>query len=144
MTTASIRPRRLLSACAGSLALVALPKCPLCVLAWAGVAGSAGFASAYGAWLLPATAVALAVTVGALAFGGAGAGPVLLSLAGAAATLGGKFRLDQPFLLYAGLAALLAATAWSMLHRRRPQPARACHTACAAAAPHAAPCPVTD
>jgi hypothetical protein len=140
VTHAFLRPRRLLSACAGSLALVALPKCPLCLLAWAGVAGSAGFASAYGAWLLPATAVALAVTVGALAFGGAGAGPVLLSLAGAAATLGGKFRLDQPFLLYAGLAALLAATAWGVLHRTRPPSAHACPTgACAAAAPHTAP-----
>ncbi|HYR12541.1 MAG TPA: hypothetical protein VEQ60_32430 [Longimicrobium sp.] len=135
VTTAPLRPRRLLSACAGSLALVALPKCPLCLLAWAGVAGSAGFTSAYGAWLLPATALALAVTVGALAFAGAGAGPVLLSLAGAAATLGGKFRMDQPFLLYAGLAALLAATAWGVLHRRRPLAARACSTGCAHAAP---------
>lgn len=123
----------MLSACAGSLALVALPKCPLCLLAWAGVAGSAGFTSAYGAWLLPATAVALAITVGALAFAGAGAGPVLLSLAGAAATLGGKFRLDQPLLLYAGLAALLAATLWSVL-RPAPLPASACTAGCAA--PH--------
>jgi hypothetical protein len=136
----SLRPRRLLSACAGSLALAALPKCPLCLLAWAGVAGSAGFTSAYGAWLLPATALALGVTVGALALAGAGAGAVLLSVVGAAAVLGGKFRLDQPFLLYAGLAALLAATAWGVLHRTRPPSARACTTgACAAAAPHTAP-----
>jgi hypothetical protein len=134
VTTASLRPRRLLSACAGSLALVALPKCPLCLMAWAGVAGSAGLVSAYGAWLLPATVLALAVTVGALALAGAGAGPVLLSAAGAAATLGGKFRLDQPFVLYAGLAALLAATAWGAL-RRKPGPARACGGGCAAAAP---------
>lgn len=134
MITASLRRRRLLSACAGSLALAALPKCPLCLLAWAGVAGSAGFTSAYGAWLLPATMAALAVTVGALAFAGAGAGPVLLSAAGAAATLGGKFRLDQPFVLYAGLAALLAATAWGVL-RRRPRPARACSGACAPSHP---------
>ena len=134
MTTAPLRPRRLLSACAGSLALAALPKCPLCLLAWAGVAGSAGFASAYGAWLLPATALALGVTVGALALAGAGAGPVLLSLAGGAAMLGGKFRMDQPFLLYAGLAALLAATAWGVLHRRRSLAARACSTGCAHAA----------
>jgi hypothetical protein len=124
---ASLRPRRVLSACAGSLALVALPKCPLCLLAWAGVAGSTGFASAYGAWLLPATALALGVTVGALALAGAGAGPLLLAMAGAAATLGGKFRLDQPALLYAGLAALLAATAWGVLDRRS---ARACSGAC--------------
>jgi hypothetical protein len=129
--TASLRPRRVLSACAGSLALLALPKCPLCLLALAGVAGSTGFASAYGAWLLPATALALGVTVGALALAGAGAGPLLLALAGAAATLGGKFRLDEPALLYAGLAALLAATAWGVLHRGPPS-ARACATgACA-------------
>jgi hypothetical protein len=131
--TAPLRPRRVLSACAGSLALAALPKCPLCLLAWAGVAGSAGFTSAYGAWLLPATALALGVTVGALAFAGAGAGPLLLALAGSAATLAGKFRLDEPALLYAGLAALLAATAWGVLHRG-PPPARACSAgACAAA-----------
>ena len=37
---ASLRPRRVLSACAGSsLALSALPRCPLCLLARAGVAG---------------------------------------------------------------------------------------------------------
>ncbi|HEX5871409.1 MAG TPA: hypothetical protein VFY65_13370, partial [Longimicrobium sp.] len=139
MNTASLRPRRLLGACAGSLALAALPKCPLCLLAWAGVAGSAGFASTYGAWLLPATAAALCVTVGALAVGGAGAGPVALALAGSAATLGAKFRLDEPVLLCAGLAALLAATAWGALHRGA-RPARACPTgACAAAAPDTNP-----
>lgn len=143
MTSASLRPRNLLSACAGTLALAALPKCPLCLLALAGVAGSAGFASAYGAWLLPATALALAVTVGALAFAGAGAGPLLLAAAGAGATLAGKFRLDDPILLYAGLAALLAATAWSVL-RKRPLPARACQGACAAAAPPTSPRPTTD
>lgn len=134
MITASLRPRRLFSACAGSLALAALPKCPLCLLAWAGVAGSAGFTSAYGAWLLPATALALGVTVGALALAGAGAGPVLLSLAGAGATLAGKFRLDQPLLLYPGLAALLAATVWSVL-RSRPFPALACTAGCAGPRP---------
>lgn len=121
----------MLGACAGSLALAALPKCPLCLLAWAGVAGSAGFAQAYGAWLLPATAAALAITLGALALAGAGAGPLLLALAGSAGVLGGKFRLDQPFVLYAGLAALLAATAWSFL-RPHPHPADACRTGCAA------------
>lgn len=133
----------MLSACAGSLALATLPKCPLCLLAWAGVAGSAAFASAYGTWLLPATALALAFTVGALAFGGAGAGPLLLASAGSAAALAGKFRLDQPFLLCAGLAALLAAAAWSALHTR-PLPARACTGACAAAAPRTSPQPTTD
>jgi hypothetical protein len=138
---ASLRPRRLLSACAGSLALAALPKCPLCLLAWAGVAGSAGFTSAYGAWLLPATALALGVTVGALTFAGAGAGPVLLSVTGAAAVLGGKFRLDQPLVLYTGLAALLAATAWTVLHRRS-RTARGC--ACMPGADTSAPRPATD
>jgi hypothetical protein len=143
VTSASLRPRRVLSAFAGSLALAALPKCPFCLLAWAGVAGSAGFTRAYGAWLLPATAAALAVTVGALAFAGAGAGPVVLSLAGAAATLGGKFRLDEPLVLYAGLAAVLAATAWGVLHRR-PSPARACATGCEAPARATSPRPTTD
>lgn len=138
MIPISLRPRRALSACAGALALAALPKCPLCLLAWAGVAGSAGFASAYGAWLLPATAVSLAVTVGALALAGAGAGPLLLAAAGAAGVLGGKFRLDDPALLYAGVAALLAATAWGVLHRKA---VRACATRCAAAS---APRPLTD
>jgi hypothetical protein len=142
VTSSSVRPRRLYSAFAGSLALAVLPKCPLCLLAYAGVAGSAGFASAYGAWLLPATAAALAVTVGALAFARAGAGPVSLAAAGAAATLGGKFRMDQPLVVYAGVAALLAATAWTAW-TRRPQPAHACRTGCPAAAP-IAPRPITD
>lgn len=141
MTIHTLRPGRVVGAFAGSLALVALPKCPLCLLAWAGVAGSAGFAQAYGAWLLPATAAALCVTVGALALGGAGAGPLLLAVAGSAGVLGGKFRLDQPFVLYAGLAALLAATAWAFVHRR---PAPACGTGCAAAVPASAPRSRTD
>lgn len=134
MIVRSLRRHRLVSASAGALALAALPKCPLCLLAYAGIAGSAGFTAAYGAWLMPATAAALAVTVGALALAGAGAGPVLLAAAGAAATLGGKFRIDQPWVLYAGLAALVAATAWSVL-RRTPHPARGCPTGCAAPPP---------
>jgi hypothetical protein len=138
VTVRSLHRHRLLSAFAGSVALAALPKCPLCLLAYAGIAGSAGFTAAYGAWLVPATAAALTVTVGALAFAGTGAGPVLLAAGGAAATMGGKFRLDQPAVLYAGLAALLAATAWGVL-TRSPQPAHACRTGCAAAVPASAP-----
>ncbi len=110
--------------------LVALPKCPVCLLAYAGVAGSAGFASAYGAWLLPATAVMLAVAVGALAFARAGTGPVMVALAGAAATLAGRFRLDYPLVLYAGLAALAGATAWGA-NRRSHAPGHTCGAGCA-------------
>lgn len=134
--SASLRTRPLLSACAGSLALAALPKCPLCLLAYAGVAGSAGFASAYGAWLLPLTAAALALTVGALALAGAGAGPVALGAASSAGVLLAKFRMDERWMLYAALAALLAAAAWGALRRRTAAPA--C-TTCAGEMASAAP-----
>lgn len=102
----------------------------MCLLAYAGVAGSAGFASAYGAWLLPATAAMLALAVGALAFARTGTGPVMVALAGAGATLAGRFRLDHPLVLYAGLAALVAATGWSA-RRRRHAPGHVCGPGCA-------------
>jgi hypothetical protein len=56
--------------------------------------------------------------VGALAFARAGTGPVMVAVAGAAATLAGRFRLDHPLVLYAGLAALVGATAWGAGRRR--------------------------
>lgn len=74
--------------------------------------------------------------MGALAFAGVGAGPVLLAVGGAAATLGGKFRIGEPMVLYAGLATLLAAAAWGVLRRGAP----ACRTGCAASTP----VPATD
>ena len=137
--------RRLLPAAAGSLAAAALPKCPLCLLAWAGVAGSAGFARAYGAWLLPATAALLALTVLALALSGRsrGYGPAALALVASAAVLAGKFRLDQPAALYAGLAALAAAALWGAWPRRAAAQAGECRP-CAANPPGIAPHPSPD
>jgi hypothetical protein len=115
--------RRLIPAAAGSLAVAALPTCPLCLLAWAGVAGSA-----YGAWLLPATAALLALTVLALALSGRtrGCGAAALALAASAAVLVGKFGIDRPPLLYAGLAALAAAALWGGWPRPAPAEAHAC------------------
>lgn len=126
------RPHRLVPGLAASVGVAVLPKCPLCLLAWAGVAGSAGFARTYEAWLAPATVLALALTVGALAWGRGGRGPALLAAAGAAGVLAGRFRVDSAVLVYAGLAVVAAAVAWRTLVRDASPPA-ACPP-CASAA----------
>jgi hypothetical protein len=101
-----------------ALALVLLPKCPLCAAAYLGILGSLGASSwVQGAWGLPLGAGLLAMTLGALALRARRTGdycPPLLGLAGAAALLGGKFVLDAAPLLYAGAAALAAASIWSV------------------------------
>lgn len=109
------------------------------------MAGSAGFARSYGAWLLPATAALLALTVLALALSGrsrGGFGPAALATAASAAVLLGKFRLDQPPLLHAGLAALAVSAAWGAWPRRSVPEAHACRPcapASIAVSPHPSP-----
>jgi FtsP/CotA-like multicopper oxidase with cupredoxin domain len=99
-----------------SLVLAVAPKCPACLLAYAGLVGSASLSwSVYGAysqWLAVATAVSLALTVGAVAFQGRcrhETAPALIALLASAAILAGRFWLHQKPFIYLGMAALLGA-----------------------------------
>jgi hypothetical protein len=86
--------------------------------AYLGALGSLGTRSwVKSAWGLPLGAGLLALTLGALALRAVRGGdrrPPLVGLAGALALLGGKFVLDAPPLLYAGAAALVLASLWSV------------------------------
>jgi mercuric ion transport protein len=99
-----------------SAVLAVAPKCPFCLAAWLGTFGLATVPdSVYSGWLAPVTAASLALTVALLAFRGGGPrryGPALLGLLGGLAIIIGKFILDHQTLLYAGIAALLAAAVW--------------------------------
>jgi len=103
-----------------SLALVLAPKCPLCVWGLLGMFGTASVAgSIYASALAPLTIVWLALTVATIAYRGT-AGPALTALAAAIVIAVGKFLLDLPLVVYAGIAVLLAAAVW----RARSRPAR--------------------
>ncbi len=99
-----------------SLVLAVAPKCPACLLAYAGLVGSASLSwSVYGAyaqWIAPVTAMALALTVGAVAFQGRcrrEMAPGLIAFLAAALIFAGRFWLHQKAFVYLGMAALLGA-----------------------------------
>jgi hypothetical protein len=80
-------------------------------VAYFGVFGVAG--SVYSAWLAPLTGLWLGTTVAAMAWGARGRyGAVLLAGAGAISVAAGKFLFVNRAVVYAGIAALLAAAVW--------------------------------
>jgi hypothetical protein len=109
---------------APGLGAALLPKitCPLCWPAYVGLLTSFGLGFLLSEkYLFAVTASALAVSVAALAYRWRerrGLRPMLLGLAGAAAILLGKFYIDFLPLVYAGLAALLAASVWNIWPRK--------------------------
>ncbi len=122
------RPRRgwsLLAAVPGVL-LAALPvlSCPGCWPVYAGVLGALGVPFLMrAAWLLPLTAAALLVSLGALAFRASrrrGYGPLALGAVASIGVLAGKFEMHADALVYASLALLIAASAWNSVPVRRP------------------------
>jgi hypothetical protein len=109
-----------------SIALAVAPKCPFCLMSFLGAFGVTFVAAPfYRAWLPPLTAVWLVLTVGVLAVPSGGQrhyGPVLLGLLASLAVFGGKFVLNHPALVYAGMAALLGAAVWRAWRRNRVEP----------------------
>jgi hypothetical protein len=99
------------------LALVLLPKCPLCFAAWFGVLGSLGAASwLRSIWGAPLAIMLLSLAVGSLALGARisrDSRPLVVGILGAAALLSGKYGLEAPLLVYAGVALLTGASFWS-------------------------------
>jgi hypothetical protein len=72
-------------------------------------------------YLLPLTALFLAIAVGALAFRAKrrrGYRPFMVGLAASAVVLIGKFNFESDVAMYAGLAALVAASLWNSWPKR--------------------------
>lgn len=101
-----------------------LPKlvCPLCWPAYAGLLSSVGLGFLISAkYLLPLTAVFLAVAVGALAFRATnrrGYGPFLRGIVSAGGVLIGKFAFESSLTTYGAIAILVAASVWNAWPRR--------------------------
>jgi hypothetical protein len=96
-----------------------LPKliCPLCWPAYAGLLSTVGLGFLISSrYLALVTALFLALAVAGLAFRGRqrhGFLPSIVGLAASAAILAGKFYLESPPMMYAGLGLLVAASLWN-------------------------------
>jgi hypothetical protein len=95
-----------------------MPKlaCPACWPAYSGLLSSVGLGVLIdAAWLLPLTALFLAVAVAALAWGARrrGFAPLVLGAAAAGAILAGKFGFDSDAAMWSGILTLAGASAWN-------------------------------
>lgn len=121
-----IRPWRRNLALLPGFGFALLPKlvCPACWPAYAGILGSLGLGFLVGTtWLLPLTAVFLAVAVGALAYRARerrGLRPFSLGMVAAGLVLAGKFAFDSKPAMYGGLALLVTASIWNTWPVREP------------------------
>jgi len=101
-----------------------LPKiaCPACWPAYAGFLSSIGLGFLVETtYLLPLTAVFLALAVGALAFRAPkrrGYRPFVVGVAASAVVLIGKFSFESDPAMYAGLALLITASVWNSWPRK--------------------------
>lgn len=107
-----------------SVGVALLPKltCAACWPAYAALLSALGFGFFdYTAYLLPITAVALAVTLATLSWRSAdrrGSGPLVLGVVAAALHLVGKFLLDSNVIAYAAVPILIGAAVWNAWPRR--------------------------
>ena len=107
-----------------AIGLSLLPKiaCPACWPAYAGFLSSVGLGFLIDtSYLLPLTAVFLAIAVGALAFRAGhrrGYRPFVIGLLASAVVLIGKFNFESDAAMYVGLAALVAASLWNSWPKR--------------------------
>lgn len=122
-----------------AVGVAVLPKltCAACWPAYAALLGSLGVSFVnYTPWLLPATALLLALTLASLGWRARqrrGYGPLLLGVAAAAAVVLGSFVLDSNSLLYGGASLLIVASVWNAW----PSPRRAECPRCQPAQPPA-------
>jgi len=101
-----------------------LPKliCPMCWPAYAGLISALGLGFLISTkYLLPLTAVFLAITLTALGFRAShrrGYGPLSLGVIAAGVILIGKFTFDAAQAAYAGVALLITASVWNSWPQR--------------------------
>jgi hypothetical protein len=131
-TQGSAGSRRTVFLTIPALVVSVLPAltCPLCWPAYAALLSSLGLGFlATSTYLLPLTAVLLAVAIGALALQIRKSGylPFALGVASGGAILAGKFMIDSNLTTFAGIALLLIASA-SPLRSRRSAGSDACST----------------
>jgi len=113
-----------------------LPKltCAACWPAYTALLGALGIEFAdYTPYLLPVTAVALAIALFGLGWRAnsrRGFGPLALGIAASVVILIGKFGFDSDVAAYGGAAALVGATVWNLWPRRAG--AGKCGACCAA------------
>ncbi|MBW3549342.1 MAG: DUF2703 domain-containing protein [Proteobacteria bacterium] len=121
-------------AVAPSLGLAAVPvgACPLCLAGYLGVVSTLGLGFLLERqYLLPLSAIALALALGALAWGARmrrGYGPLALGVVGALLLWLGQFVIGNAAATLLGAVALAVAAAWNVWPRL--DPSRAC-SACA-------------
>jgi hypothetical protein len=112
-------------ATAPGIAFALLPKfaCPACWPAYAALFGSLGLGFVLDTtYLLPLTALFLALAVGALAFRARsrrGYGPFAVGLAAAVIVVLGKFAFESDAALYSGIGLLIGASVWNAWPKRR-------------------------
>jgi len=103
-------------------ALLPAVACPACWPAYAGLLSSLGIGFVnYTPYLGPLMVLFLAIALVTLALQGrrrGSYGPLLLGTLGSAALLAGRFALASDPLTYAGIVALVAASAWNAWPRR--------------------------
>ncbi len=105
---------------APGIGLSLLPKiaCPACWPAYAGLLSliGLGFLIPNRAYLLPLTALFLALAVGALGVGARrkrGYAPLAVGTIAAGLIMAGKFSLESDLIFYAGLGLLVLASIWN-------------------------------
>ena len=115
--------------------LLPVGVCPACWPAYAGLLTSLGLGFLIKeTYLLPLTALFLLIAVAALGYKARtrrGYGPFFLGLAASTLMLTGNFLLGIPALLYAGVALLVAASAWNAWPKKKHGNANASCPACA-------------
>jgi hypothetical protein len=138
MTTANTGSRRrsrswlgLLAALPGGLAgVLPVGVCAACWPAYAGILGSLGLGFLLESrFLIPVTAGALGIALGALAYRARsrrGYSPLGLGAAGSALLLVGKFVLGWTWATNGGIALVIAASIWNSWPRRRAASCPAC------------------
>lgn len=109
------------------LSVLPAAKCPFCITAYAGVLSSLGLGFLFNERVLfPLIGVFVAVGLVSVAWSTRShrqPGPLVITILGSAAVVGGRLVWNVPVVLYGGVALLVGAALWNLwLKRPRPEP----------------------